>query len=104
MIIEVDEYKKKISGYDPNNSEDFHIESAKLADKDFYLYLKDEKIKEVIFTVHAKLRTRDIIVGLSADLGLQTTGGAIVERGAVGRSVEAHSRCELIQGLDQRFF
>ncbi len=49
MIIEVDEYKKKITGYDPNNSEDFHIESAKLADKDFYLYLKDEKIKEVIF-------------------------------------------------------
>jgi hypothetical protein len=49
MIIEVDEYKKKIVGYDPNNSEDFHIESAKLADRDFYLHLKDPKIKEVIF-------------------------------------------------------
>lgn len=48
MIIEVDEYKKKIPGYDPNNSEDFHIESAKLADKDFINSLKSLKYKRII--------------------------------------------------------
>lgn len=49
MIIEVDEYKKKISDYDANRSEDFHRESAKLADKDFIKHLKTKKYKRVIF-------------------------------------------------------
>lgn len=35
MIIEVDEYKKKVLGYNLEKSEDFHRESARLADKDF---------------------------------------------------------------------
>lgn len=49
MIIEVDEYKKQIPGYDPEKSELFHTESAKLADKDFEKHLKSGKFKEVIF-------------------------------------------------------
>ena len=49
MIIEVDEYKKKVAGYDPERSEDFHRESAKLADKDFIEHLKSGKYREVIF-------------------------------------------------------
>lgn len=48
MIIEVDEYKEKVSGYNANNSENFHIESAKLADKDFIKHLKSGKYKRVI--------------------------------------------------------
>ncbi len=49
MIIEVDEYKKQIPGYDPGKSELFHTESAKLADKDFEKHLKSGNYKEVIF-------------------------------------------------------
>lgn len=49
MIIEVDEYKNKISGYTPEKSESFHLESAKLADKDFVDCLKSRKYKRVIF-------------------------------------------------------
>ncbi len=49
MIIEVDEYKKKVAGYDATKSEDFHLESAKLADKDFTDSLKSKKYKRIIF-------------------------------------------------------
>lgn len=49
MIIEVDEYKKKVEGYDASRSEDFHFESAKLADKDFIDCLKSKKYKRIIF-------------------------------------------------------
>lgn len=49
MLIEVDEYKNKILGYDPENSEDFHRESAKLADRDFIECLKSRKYKRIIF-------------------------------------------------------
>lgn len=49
MIIEVDEYKKKILNYDPEQSELFHSESAHLADKDFIKHLKSGKYSEVIF-------------------------------------------------------
>ncbi len=49
MIIEVDEYKKKVVGYDANKSEEFHLESAKLADKDFTNCLKSKKYKRIIF-------------------------------------------------------
>ena len=48
MIIEVDEYKKKVEGYDVNRSEDFHEESGKLADKDFIDCLKSKKYKRII--------------------------------------------------------
>jgi hypothetical protein len=48
MIIEVDEYKAKIPGYDPKKSEDFHIESAQLANKDFIDQLKSQKYKRII--------------------------------------------------------
>lgn len=49
MIIEVDEYKKKIEGYEANRSEDFHEQSGKLADKDFMECLKSKKYKRIIF-------------------------------------------------------
>ncbi len=49
MIIEVDEYKKKIPNYNAEKSEDFHRESAKLADKDFIKHLKTKKYKRIIF-------------------------------------------------------
>lgn len=49
MIIEVDEYKKKVPGYKPEKSEDFHRESARLADKDFVTCLRSQKYKRIIF-------------------------------------------------------
>lgn len=49
MIIEVDEYKKKVLGYNPEKSEDFHRESARLADKDFVDCLRSQKYKRIIF-------------------------------------------------------
>ncbi len=49
MLIEVDEYKKRISGYEPAKSELFHRESARLADKDFISCLKSRKYKKIIF-------------------------------------------------------
>ncbi len=49
MIIEVDDYKNKIESYDPKRSEDFHIESGKMADKDFISQLKTQKYKRIIF-------------------------------------------------------
>jgi hypothetical protein len=49
MIIEVDEYKKKVPGYDPERSEDFHSESAHLADRDFIKHLRMGKYNEIIF-------------------------------------------------------
>lgn len=49
MLIEIDEYKKKVPGYYPEKSEFFHRESAKLADKDFIEHLKSGNYREVIF-------------------------------------------------------
>ena len=49
MIIEVDKYKEIIAGYDPAHSDNVHIESAKMADKDFEKLIKERKFKEVIF-------------------------------------------------------
>lgn len=48
MIIEVDEYKKKVKGYSAEKSEEFHIESGKLADKDFILQLKTKNYSKVV--------------------------------------------------------
>lgn len=49
MLIEVDEYKKKVLNYDSEQSELSHRESARLADKDFIEQLKTRKYSEVIF-------------------------------------------------------
>lgn len=49
MIIEVDKYKENIPGYKPSESELFHIQSAKLADKAFEDALKTRKYKQIIF-------------------------------------------------------
>ena len=48
MIIEVDEYKEKVNGYNPKRSEDFHIESAQFANADFVKELKTHKYNKVI--------------------------------------------------------
>ena len=49
MIIEVDDYKNKIPGYDPNKSEYTHSESGRLADIDFKSALQSKKYKRIIF-------------------------------------------------------
>ena len=48
IIIEIDAYKKKIPGYDPNKPDVWHRESAKLADLDFRKALKNPRYKRVI--------------------------------------------------------
>jgi adenosyl cobinamide kinase/adenosyl cobinamide phosphate guanylyltransferase len=49
MIIEVDKYKDVVDGYDASRSEDFHIQSAKLADGEFKKCLQSKKYKRIIF-------------------------------------------------------
>lgn len=47
-VVSADEIKKSIRGYNPKKSEEFHSESAKLADKEFYEKIKGNPNKEVI--------------------------------------------------------
>lgn len=47
-IISIDESKKQISGYAPHKAEEFHKESAKLANKSFDSALKSSSDGEVI--------------------------------------------------------
>ena len=47
-IISIDELKKALPGYSPEKADDFHIESAKLADKLFGQELKKIKKKKVV--------------------------------------------------------
>lgn len=47
-IIAADEIKKSLPGYTPENSEAFHRESAKLADKAYEQALKDRPEKTVV--------------------------------------------------------
>jgi hypothetical protein len=49
MLIEVDSFKKDISGYSPKKSELFHKESGKLADGEFISQLKTSRYKKVVF-------------------------------------------------------
>ncbi len=48
IIISADEIKKKLLNYSPERAELFHRESAKLADKNFEIALKESSFKEVI--------------------------------------------------------
>ncbi len=48
ILISSDEAKKKLKGYDPSKAEVFHSESAKIADKEFEMALKDTKVKYVL--------------------------------------------------------
>ncbi len=48
LIISADEIKKKLPNYSPEKAELFHRESAKLADKNFEIALKESSFKEVI--------------------------------------------------------
>lgn len=47
-VISSDEIKKRLEGYNPSEAERFHIESAKIADKDFVVALKDSFLKTVV--------------------------------------------------------
>jgi hypothetical protein len=49
MIIEVDAFKKLIPDYNPEKSEDFHTQSAKLADKAFEAALRERKFTKIVF-------------------------------------------------------
>lgn len=48
IIISADEIKKNFPNYSPNKAEEFHHESAKMADKLFAQTLKNPLLKEVI--------------------------------------------------------
>jgi hypothetical protein len=48
IIIDIDSYKEKIEGYDPSHSDKVHVESAKLANKEYEKVLKLNNIHEVI--------------------------------------------------------
>lgn len=48
MLISIDELKKALPGYAPQLADDFHIESAKLADKLFDVEIKKIKNKKVV--------------------------------------------------------
>ncbi len=48
FIISIDEFKKQIQGYDPKRAEEFHSQSAKMADKAFENALKNSRYSKVI--------------------------------------------------------
>lgn len=48
LIISADEIKKKLPNYSPEKAELFHRESARLADHNFEIALKNSHLKEVI--------------------------------------------------------
>ncbi|OGY32334.1 MAG: hypothetical protein A3C02_04305 [Candidatus Andersenbacteria bacterium RIFCSPHIGHO2_02_FULL_45_11] len=48
LLISADDIKKELPGYSPDRAEEFHLESAKLADKRFDEYLKSSSCKEVV--------------------------------------------------------
>jgi hypothetical protein len=48
IIIDMDSYKEKIEGYEPDHAQKVQTESAKLANKEFEKCLKLESIKEII--------------------------------------------------------
>lgn len=104
MIIEVDEYKNKILGYDPKKSEDFHHESAKLADKDFTDCLKSRKYKKIIFMAggtasgksefaHSYLTKKDQLV---YDGTLKDFDGFKIKLQKIGRYDKNDSRVKVI--------
>lgn len=47
-IISIDDFKKRIPGYNPAKAEEFHSQSAKIADKEFEKALKFSKYRRVI--------------------------------------------------------
>ena len=104
MIIEVDEYKNKILGYSPEKSEDFHTESAKLADRDFVDSLKSRKYKRIIFMAggtasgksefaHSYLTKKDQLV---YDGTLKDFDGFKIKIQKIGRYDKNHSRVKVV--------
>lgn len=104
MIIEVDEYKKFIQGYDPNNSESFHKESGQIADRIFIESLKSQKYKRIIFmaggtasgkTEYAKtyLNKKDQLV---YDGTLKSYEGFIVKTQKINRYSKNHPKIKVV--------
>ena|SRR3989344_4224717 len=48
ILISADDIKKDLPGYTPNRSEEFHHESARLADKKFYEIVETSKLERII--------------------------------------------------------
>lgn len=86
-IISIDESKKQISGYAPNKAEEFHEESAKLANKSFDSALKSSSDGEVILMCggSASGKTEFLSVylnnfrGIIFDSTMPTTQGAEIK-------------------------
>ena len=101
FIISADVIKKTLPGYHPERSEDFHHESAKLADKQFEQALKNRPEKVVVLMaggtasgkseyVSAYLQRRQVII---LDGTLPTFEGAQIKlrnSQKAGKRVEVH--------------
>jgi hypothetical protein len=101
-IISADEIKKSLPGYDPTHSEEFHEHSAKLADKDFSIALRERAESKVILLsggsasgkseyISEYLQTDNAII---LDGTLPTTEGAKIKIDKslkVGKEVEIHA-------------
>ncbi len=48
LLVSADDIKRELPGYSPDRAEEFHLESAKLADKRFDDYLKSSSLNEVV--------------------------------------------------------
>lgn len=48
LVVSADRLKETLPGYSPEKSEQFHTESAKLADKQFYTALKENELESVV--------------------------------------------------------
>lgn len=89
--ISIDDLKEQIKGYSPNRAEEFHVVSAKLADRQFEEKLKTESSEEVVLLCggsasgktefySAYLKNRDCIV---FDSTLPTIEGAQIKLRAI---------------------
>ncbi|MBI2612103.1 hypothetical protein HYW54_05185 [Candidatus Gottesmanbacteria bacterium] len=48
LVISIDDFKRQIPGYDPKRAEEFHRQSAKMADKAFEKALKTSSYPKVL--------------------------------------------------------
>ena len=102
ILISADDIKKDLPGYSPEKSEEFHSESAKLADKKFDEAVKSSKFEKVILLSGGPasgkteyfseyLKDKDVIV---LDGVLPTKVGAEIKIGKIrkaGKKIEIHA-------------
>lgn len=84
IIISADELKKELFGYTPEHAEDFHRQSAKLADKKFDLLLKESQCEDAILMSGgpASGKTEFIVSYLTDENALIFDGILPTEKGA----------------------